>query len=177
MLPRLLGSGSPFFANWGESRVLRPSAGNGQKHKDRQHSRPEVQHSRVAPPGLQRLVGSRTGASAPEVRQHDLRVVATGVKRTPSASDFVFWRQRPLIPLKEKCQAGSAPPRHPHLANDYPKSFGISDCLAFLARTHQKINPNNSRQAKAVKKNPIRSSLLFVTDAARRLFPRVVESR
>jgi hypothetical protein len=41
------------------------------------------------------------------------------------------------------------------LANDYPKSFGISDCLAFLARTHQKINPNNSRQAKAVKKNPI----------------------
>ena len=88
----------------------------------------------------------------------------------------MFW-QRPLIPLKEECQDGSAPPRLPRLSNDYPNSLGISGFLAFLARTCEKINPNNSRQAKAVKKNSIHSSLLFVTEAARRLFPRVVALR
>jgi len=72
---------------------------------------------------------------------------------------------------------GSGPPRLSPLSNDYSNSFGISGFRAFPARTREKINPNNSKQAKAVKRNPINPSLLFVTDTARRLFPRVVALR
>jgi hypothetical protein len=93
----------------------------------------------------------------------------------------VLWQQSLsalfLDPIKEKMPGGSGPPRLAPLSNDYSNSFGISGFRAFPARTREKINPSNSKQAKAVKRNPINPSLLFVTDTVRRLFPRVVALR